>query len=96
MARKKVDVAIVVTGDYGVRNNMQHVGGDVMSGALVENQRQRRLQFDDCIPNGVVAQTANGTSFDTGTGWNRNEPWSSGQIEPRGPWPAGKSNRGGE
>jgi hypothetical protein len=45
---------------------------------------------------GFIAQTANGTSRDQGTGWNRDEPWSSSQLEPRGPWKSGPSNRTGE
>lgn len=47
-------------------------------------------------PNGFRAETANGTAFATGTGHNRDEPYSSPEIEPRAVWPAGRSNRTGE
>lgn len=75
---------------------MKHVGDGVLNLGLVTNQKQRRLQFDDCIPTGVVAQTANGTARDTGTGNNRDLPWSSPELPPYPTWPGGKSNRTGE
>ena len=46
---------------------------------------------------GFTAQTANGTARDMGTGWNRDEPWSSDWTAPEGgPWKGGPSNRTGE
>ena len=46
---------------------------------------------------GFTAQTANGTAKDQGTGWNRDEPWSSDWTAPEGgPWKGGPSNRTGE
>ena len=89
-------IGIAVPMEDGRRNSMKHDGDGVLNLGLVSNQKQRRLQFDDIIPTGVVAQTAAGTARDTGTGWNRDEPWSSPQVPPGGPWQSGKSNRTGE
>jgi hypothetical protein len=47
-------------------------------------------------PLGFTAQTVNGTAHYRGTGWNRDQPWSSEQISPAGPWKDGDSNRSGE
>lgn len=89
-------IGIAVPMEDGRRNSMKHVGDGVLNLGLVSNQKQRRLQFDDIIPTGVVAQTANGTSRDTGTGNNCDQPWSMSEIEPRPAWPSGRSNRTGE
>ena len=89
-------IGIAVPMEDGRRNSMKHVGDGVLNLGLVSNQKQRRLQFDDIIPTGVVAQTANGTARDVGTGQNCDQPWSSPQIEPRPAWPSGRSNRTGE
>lgn len=98
MVRKNASIPAVypVDSEYAPHNSMRHVGGDVLNLGLVANQKQRNLQFDDCIPNGVVTQTANGTSRDVGTGNNRDEPYCFGENAPGGPWPAGRSNRTGE
>jgi hypothetical protein len=45
---------------------------------------------------GFIAQTANGTSRDMGTGNNRDQPWSSPQLSPEPLWPRGPHNRTGE
>lgn len=47
-------------------------------------------------PRGFTAQTANGTSHATGTGWNRDQPYTSEEVAPEGPWKAGRSNRTSE
>ena len=47
-------------------------------------------------PKGFTAQTANGTAKDVGTGWNRGWDWEQEQVEPRGAWQPGRSNRTGE
>jgi hypothetical protein len=78
------------------RGSMRHVGRDVMSGALVDGQRQRRLDFESIIPNEFTAQVPAGTSHATGTGWNRSRPWNMPEQEPAPTWPAGRSNRTGE
>lgn len=57
---------------------------------------QRRLQFDDIIPNGVVTQTANGTSKDVGTGWNKEYNWEMPEVSEKGAWQKPNSNRTGE
>lgn len=75
---------------------MGHVGGAVLNLGLVSNQKQRRLQFDDIIQDGVTAQTCNGTSHDTGTGWNKTFNWPTGQLPIMPLYPGGKSNRTGE
>jgi hypothetical protein len=81
--------------EFVPKNSMVHVGGGVMDKGF-DGHAQRNLDFESIIPRGVVAQTANGTSRDTGTGWNRDEPWSSPQLAPGGPWRKGRSNRTGE
>ena len=78
------------------RGSMRHVGRDVMSGALVDGYRQRRLDFESIIPNEFTAQVPAGTSHATGTGWNRSRPWSMPEQEPAPTWPSGRSNRSGE
>jgi hypothetical protein len=45
---------------------------------------------------GFLAQTVNGTASWRGMGWNRDEPWTSPQVEPGPTRPAGRSNRTGE
>lgn len=47
-------------------------------------------------PKGFTAQTANGTAHAMGTGWNRDRPYTSPEIEPSPTWPAGRNNRTGE
>lgn len=95
MARNSQPSAVFFD-DPRERNGMRHVGGGVLEGPLVANQKQRRLDFESIIPTGVVAQTANGTSRDVGTGSNYDPPYSWGQVEPKLVWPAGRSNRTGE
>lgn len=45
---------------------------------------------------GFTAQTPNGTAHATGTGWNKDEPYSWPEVEPDRTRPAGRSNRTGE
>jgi hypothetical protein len=47
-------------------------------------------------PNGMTAQTANGTAHATGTGWNRKRPFSAPEISEGGAWQKPRSNRTGE
>ena len=94
MARKDTPVAVPWLMPER-KPDMVHVGGAVIDGGL-DGHKQRRMDFESLIPRGVTTQTANGTSHDVGTGNNRDEPWSSPQIEPRGAWPSGKSNRTAE
>ena len=69
---------------------------------MEKGRRQlRKIDFEELIgsgenPQGFTAQTANGTAHATGTGWNRNRPWSQEQIEPAPAWPTGRNNRTGE
>ena len=60
-----------------------------------------RLGFERMIargenPRGFTAQTANGTAHWKGTGWNRDEPFQTPQLEPDATRRAGRSNRTGE
>jgi hypothetical protein len=60
-----------------------------------------KMDFEKLIargenPNGFTAQTANGTAHWRGKGWNKDEPWTSPQVEPGPTRPAGRSNRSGE
>lgn len=95
MARKSMPPTVGPVGPT-VPESMRHVGGDVMSGALVDGQRQRRLDFESIIPNGFTAQVPSGTSHATGTGFNQDPPWSRPQVPPAPTWPTGRSNRSGE
>ena len=47
-------------------------------------------------PRGFTAQTPNGTAKWKGTGWNRQFNYEQEQVEPKGPWRGGRSNRTGE
>jgi hypothetical protein len=96
MARKSVGVPMAISDADYHPNSMKHVGESVMNLGLVTNQKQRKLQFDDCIPEGFTSQTANGTAHATGTGNNYSPPYSWPEIEPKPAWPGGRSNRTGE
>ena len=78
------------------RGSMRHVGRDVMSGALVDGQRQCRLDWESIIPNEFTAQVPAGTSHAWGTGWNRSRPWNMPEQPSEPTWPTGRSNRTGE
>ena len=65
------------------------------------NSGKRSMDFEALIgfgenPKGMSAETANGSARATGTGWNRDRPWTMDEIEPSEVWPAGPSNRSGE
>ena len=65
----------------------------------LDMKKPRKLNFEKMIgenPQGFTAQTANGTAHATGTGWNKDYPWSQMQLEPDPTRPAGRSNRTGE
>jgi hypothetical protein len=63
--------------------------------------RNRRMDFEALIqdgenPQGMTAQTVNGTAHWQGTGWNKDYDWQQPQLEPDPTRPAGRSNRTGE
>jgi hypothetical protein len=47
-------------------------------------------------PDGFRAETANGTAYATGTGWNKEYDWSMRELPADPVRPAGRSNRTGE
>lgn len=60
-----------------------------------------KMDFEKLIgrgenPQGFTAQTCNGTAHWKGVGWNRDQPYSSPQLEPAPTWKDGRSNRTGE
>ena len=63
--------------------------------------KRRKMDFEAMIqsgenPKGMIAQTANGTSKDVGTGWNCEYNYEMPQVEEHGPWQKPRSNRTGE
>lgn len=60
--------------------------------------RTSRMDLEGLIQDKpFVAQTANGSSRATGTGWNKSETYGGwGEVEPGPTRPAGRSNRTGE
>ena len=60
-----------------------------------------KMKFEDMIAageneQGFTAQTPNGTAHAFGSGWNRDEPYTSGEVKPDPTRPAGRSTRTGE